>query len=318
MFKYDVLCVGSAVVDRFLTIDQPLNSVKLGDKILAKSLEIHTGGGGTNSAVALAKFGLKVRLFTKLGKDHEADFIESELKKYGIKTVCKCVSKHLTDSSTIISSTYDKDRVVYNYKSASQDLDFCHCPKSSFKPKWIYLASLVGKSFQTAKELAIYAHKKKIKLLFNPSLYLTKKGKKYLQEVLAVTDILVLNDREAQVLLNSKSNNIKYLLKELQSLGPKNVVITSGPKTVYGLYENVIYSLTPPKVKVANTLGAGDSFTSALLAGIMKGYSFEDALRLGQANSTSLIQKVGTKTGLLTEKEALRIMKKYRMKVKRY
>ena len=60
MFKYDVLCVGSATVDNFLTTEKSLKSIKLGDKVLVKGSEVHSGGGATNSAASLAKFGLKV------------------------------------------------------------------------------------------------------------------------------------------------------------------------------------------------------------------------------------------------------------------
>ena len=51
------------------------------------------------------------------------------------------------------------------------------------------------------------------------------------------------------------------------------------------------------------TAGAGDAFTAGFLAGIIKKNNFTDALRLGQANSTSIIQHIGAKGKLLNEKE---------------
>ena len=48
---------------------------------------------------------------------------------------------------------------------------------------------------------------------------------------------------------------------------------------------------------------------------MIKKYSFEDALKLGVANSLSVIQHVGTKNKLLNEREAKLMMKKYRLKV---
>ncbi|MBI2112477.1 carbohydrate kinase family protein [Candidatus Woesearchaeota archaeon] len=317
MFKYDVLCVGSATVDRFLTVNQSLRSIIPGDKILARNLEIHSGGGSTNSAVALAKLGLNVRVLTKLGHDHEGDFIEQELRKYKVKNICRTRAKKNTDSSTIIFSASDKDRIVYNYKGASQELLFHDLPRLYSRAKWFYLASLVGKSFTAISLLAEYAEKKHISILFNPSLYLATKGKKYLHPILRRTELLVLNKKEAQTLLNSQSSHQQFLLRSLHHLGPTTVVITDGPKTIYALHENSFYSVKPPTVKVAHTLGAGDAFTSGLLAGIVKGYSFEKALQLGVANSTSLIQRVGAKNGLLDEREALSMIKRYKMKVSR-
>lgn len=315
MQKYDVLCAGSAAVDHFLTLDVPLSSVKLGDKVLVYSLEVHTGGGATNSAVALSLLGLKVKILSKLGRDHDGDLIEKELNSYKIRNLCLHRSRERTNFSVILSSTKEKDRVIYAYKGASQDLHASDFKNSELQPGWIYLASLLGDSFQIAKVLARYARKKKIPLLFNPSLYLAKKGKNYLRPILAATAILVLNLEEARALSGRLKAEPVKLLKELHLFGPRTVVITNGPKEMFALHEDYVYSLHPPLVPVVHTAGAGDAFTSGLLAGIIKNYSFEDALRLGQVNSTSVIQHLGTKNKLLREKEALRMMHKYKIKV---
>ncbi|MBT3814746.1 carbohydrate kinase family protein [Candidatus Woesearchaeota archaeon] len=314
--RYDVLCVGSAVLDKFLTTDCSLKSVKLGDKVLVSHQEVHSGGGATNSAAALSKLGLKVKLLTKLGNDHDAEFILKELKQYKLKNICLKHSKKSTDFSTIISCPHkDRDRIIYVHKGASRDISTNDFNKSQLKAKWIYLASLMGKSFQTGKEIAQYAKKKKINLLFNPSLYLAKKGKRYLKSVLDATNILVLNKEEAQVLLSTQSGSHKKLLMGLHQLGPETVIISNGRKMLYTLHENNIYSTLPTDIKVTHTAGAGDAFTAGLLAGIIKKYDFEDALKLGIANSLSVIQSIGTKNGLLTEPEAKKLIKKYKIKV---
>ena len=313
--RYDVLCVGSATLDNFLTTESSLKSVKLGDKVLVSHMEKHSGGGATNSAAALSKLGLKVKLLSKLGNDHDAEFILNELQQYKLKNICLLSSKHNTDFSTIISSDKDRDRIIYVHKGASRDLSVNDFKKSKLKTKWIYLASLVGKSFQTGKVIADYAKKKKIKLFFNSSLYLAKKGKNYLKSVLEATTILVLNKKEAQTLLGTKKNSYKELLMRLYELGPEAIVITNGKKMIYAFHEDDFYSVLPTDIKVVHTAGSGDAFTSGLLAGIIKKYKFEDALKLGVANSLSVIQHVGTKNKLLTEGEAKQMMKKYRLKV---
>ncbi len=66
--------------------------------------------------------------------------------------------------------------------------------------------------------------------------------------------------------------------------------------------------LFPQHVRVVDATGAGDAFNSGLLAGIIKKYTFEDCLRLANANAVSVIQALGAKTNLLTEKLALAAM----------
>jgi len=315
--RYDVLCIGSAVVDHFLTIQERMEDVRLGDKILVKHVEVHSGGGATNSAAALSKLGLKVKMLTKMGQDKEADFIVKEMKSYHVKNISLHHSKKATDFSTLINSSKEKDRIIYAYKGSSNDLTIRDFKKSQLKARWIYLASLMGKSLQTAKEIAKFAREKRINLLFNPSLYLAEKGKTFLREILKATTILVLNKEEAQALLKSKSSDYKVLLLKLQELGPEIVVITNGAKELYAYHQGEIYSALPPNVKVVHSAGSGDSFTSGLLAGMIKKYSFEDSLRLGLVNSISVIQHIGTKNKLLTEKEAKELMNKYKIKVKK-
>jgi len=238
--KYDVLCIGSATVDNFLTTDCSLKSVKLGDKVLVKATEKHSGGGATNSAAALSKLGLKVKLLSKLGNDHDAEFIIKELQQYKLKNVCLHHSKHNTDFSVVISCPHkDKDRIIYAHKGASSNLSLNDFKISQLRAKWIYMASLMGQSFQTAKKIAQYAKQNKINLLFNPSLYLAKKGRNYLKSVLEATTILVLNKEEAQSLLKNKTNSFKKLLLELKKLGPETVIITNGAKKCYALSENI-------------------------------------------------------------------------------
>ena len=310
-----ILCVGSATLDQFLTIEQPLSKIKLGDKVLVKSLETHSGGGATNSAAALSKLGLKVKVLTKLGADHAAEFILKELKEYRIKNLCRHHSHKQTDQAVILHSLAEKDRIILVHKGASEDLGWEDFSKLFLRVKWIYLASLLGKSFQTAKEIAAYAQKRKINILFNPSLYLAQKGKKGLKLILEVSTLLVLNLEEAQALLNTKSINPKELLRNLSNCGPQTVVITNAEKKIYALDQSQFYSVFPPRVKIVHTAGAGDAFTSGLLAGMIKEYSFEDALRMGLVNAAAVIQGLGTKNHLLTEKEALAQIKKYKIKV---
>ncbi len=312
MFKYDVLCVGSATVDHFLTIKEPFSSLRLGDKIIVKDSEYHTGGGAGNSAAALAKMGLKVKTLTKLGNDHHAEFILKELKQLKIKNICKHRSNKSTDFSTLIHSLQEKDRVILVHKGASAELNKADFSKRKLRAHWIYLATLWGKSFSVAEELADYAREKNKKMLFNPSLYLAEKGIPYLKKVLRATTCLVLNKEEAQALLKVKKSSTE-MINLLQRLGPKIVIITDGPRKLYAGNGADKYSLNPPDISVVHTAGAGDAFTSGFLAGIIKKKSFADALCLGQANSSSVIQMIGTKSGLLSEKEALMFIKKYKI-----
>lgn len=316
--KYDVLCIGSATVDSFLNVETSFAKIKLGDKVIVSAIEKHSGGGATNSAVALAKFGLKVKVLTKLGNDHDGEFIAQELKSHKIDNICQHHSNKHTDTAVILDYIKEKDRVIYVHKGASENLTGHDFKLSQLNTKWIYLATLMKTSFKTGEIISKYASKHKIPLLFNPSLYLAQKGKAELKPILSATKMLVLNLEEARALLKDKTSSVEKLLQELHQLGPETVVITNGPKRLYAYHKNYIHSLFPPKVKVVHTAGAGDAFTAALLGAMIKKYSFEEGLRIGQANASSVIQAVGVKHKLLSEKEAIKMAEKHRLKVEKY
>lgn len=308
----DVITIGSATVDHFMTIEQPFSSIRAGDKILIKDAHTYSGGSASNAAAALSMLGLKVKMLAKLGDDHDAEFILQEMKQYQVEYICLHQSKHHTDFSTIMSSTKEKDRIIYTFKEASRDLEKNDFKQQDLAASWLYLGSLMGKSFQVGKEIV---RNTKSLVLFNPSLYLARQGKNYLKPILSRTTILVLNLEEAQAVLKVKSGKIEALLRGLHQLGPETVIITNGEKSVHALQRDIMYSLIPPKVKIIHTAGAGDAFTAGFLAGLIKKYSFEDALRLGQVNASSVIQHIGCKNTLLNEKEAIKMMKRYNIKI---
>lgn len=316
LWKYDVITIGSATVDRILTMKGEFSSVKLGDKILLEAVDKFSGGGATNTAAAFSTLGLKTAMITKVGDDEEGDFIEKEMRMdYGVKNLCQNRSHKKTDLAFIITSLKEKDRVIFVQKGASQELRGMDFRKSSLRSKWIYLSTLVGNSFSTAKEIAEIAQRKKINLLFNPSLYLAKKGKRYLLPVLKKCNVLVCNLEEAQALLGVKSNDMLKLLRGIQKLGPLRVIITNSIKRLHAIDGDLLYNYVPPNSPRQSTTGAGDAFTAGFLAGIIKGKSFKESLQVGQMNATSVIQYAGAKNKLLTFAEVSRELKKYPFRI---
>ncbi len=312
---YDVITIGSATIDVFADIEPKFKQINLGDKVLINNIEFQTGGGGINPAVALSRMSLNTAFLGKLGHDHNAFKILHELKKENVKVIETSPSKKRTSYSVIVSSKKEKDRVLFTYKGASDNLRYDEIKKSELNTRWIYLATMLKRSFKTAKKIARYSKENNIDLLFNPSTYLAKQGKRKLKPILDAASIIILNKSEAGLLLKSKSNQIKSLAKSLYKLGPRIVVITEGSKGVAAYDGSEFYSLPAYKVKVKNTTGAGDAFASGFLAGLIHENDIPHALKLGNANSASVVQYFGTKNKLLTYNQAKKFINKRKEKV---
>ncbi len=323
---YDIITVGSATVDVFAHTKSELIKIKTssseedliaypsGSKILIKELRFTIGGGGTNSAVSLARLGHKVAYLGSLGNDENGRRILDLLKKEKLDFI-GVLSKEITGYSIILDSI-EHDRTILTYKGANDKLKFSGINLKKLKTRWFYFSSMISESFKTLEKLAEFAEKNKIKIAFNPSTYLAEKGKNYLKKILIRTTILILNNEEASLLVGK--NNIKTTLKKLYELGPRIVVITNGKKPIHAYDGKNIYALMPNKIKVIESTGAGDAFASSFLSGIIKKNDVKFALKMGLANSESVITHPGAKNRLLNYKEILKVIKKRHAKIKKF
>ena len=94
---FDIVTFGSAVIDTFVhtEVAEKKNFIyyPVGGKILIKDLTFSTGGGGTNTAVAFARLGLKTGCICKVGEDANGKMILSLLKDENIKFIGKVDQK---------------------------------------------------------------------------------------------------------------------------------------------------------------------------------------------------------------------------------
>ena len=323
---YDVITVGSATVDALARTEfcEMIHDKKnkeciaypVGAKILMEELVLTIGGGGTNSAVSLARLGHKVAFVGKIGSKYNSNRVIHQLKKEKVNTSLIIRSKTGRTGYSIVLDSKKHDRTILAFRGSNNDLGFNEINLKKMKTKWFYFSSLLGKSYKTLEKIANYASKNNIKITFNISSYLAKKGKKYLKNILRKTNILVLNKDEAHILIGK--GRIEVLLKNLNKLGPEIVAITDGKNGVYVYNNNTIYFGKPNNIKIVETTGAGDAFASSFLCGIMRKNDIEFAMKLGMTNAESVIQYHGAKEKLLTYNEALKVMKRRPIKVKIY
>lgn len=320
---YDVITVGSATVDALVRTEfsemvhgqhkEECIAYPVGAKILMKELILTVGGGGTNSAVSLSRLGHKVAFLGKIGLKENSRRVVNQLRKENVDISLIIRSKTGRTGYSIVLDSKKHDRTILIFRGSNNDLRFNEISLNKLKTKWFYFSSMIGTSFKTLEKIASYAAKNNIKISFNISSYLAKKGKKHLKSILKKTNSLVLNKEEAELLVGK--GDIKNIFKKINMLGPKTIAITDGSKGVYVHEKGHIYHGKSHNIAVIETTGAGDAFASSFLSGIMRKNDIEFALKLGITNAESVIQHHGAKEKLLKYNEALKIMKKKPIKV---
>lgn len=318
---YDVITVGSSTVDvfaktKFSELIKIIDSkgetdflaYPTGAKILIEELNFTTGGGATNTAVALARLGHKAACISKMGCGANAEKIKNHLKREGVDTHLLVQDKKGRTGFSIVLDSLEHDRTILAFKGSNNDLKFSELKLNKIKTKWFYFSTMMGDAFKTTEKLAKFAEKKGIKVAFNASSYLAEKGISYCREILERADIFVLNKEEAASM--TKKDKIEDMLKSLAKLA-KIAVITDSKRAAYVYDREYMYTIKSNKIKVIETTGAGDAFACTFLSGIIKKNNIEFALKLARANAESVIQYHGAKNKLLTYKEALRAIKRY-------
>ena len=129
---YDVITVGSATIDVFVRTElsemlkgknkEQCIAYPLGSKILINELILTTGGGGTNSAVALARLGHKVAFIGKIGSKDNSMRIINELKKEKVATSLIVSSKNSRSGYSVILDSTGYDHTILVFRGSNNDL----------------------------------------------------------------------------------------------------------------------------------------------------------------------------------------------------
>lgn len=308
-----IVSIGAAVQDVFLQgkIFKPQNEdgklveeFELGAKNEIEGVTISTGGGATNASVTFARLGFRSSFMGRLGNDIAGRVVLEDLSDEKVNTKLVWYSDKLgTGYSTLLLSP-SGERTILTYRGASAEYALTPKHFQNVKPKWFYVSSLSG-DIKALELIVTYAAKNDIKIAVNPGkgeLARSSQFKKLLDHI----TILSINKEEMESLFGTA--DLYTLLKKANQKVPY-VVVTDGPKGSYVIDGKAIYKAGMYEdVKVIDRAGAGDAFCSGFVAMIASGESVEKAITYGSANSTSVVGKIGAKTGILKSAAGLHSM----------
>lgn len=302
---FDVITFGSATLDVFLRSpgmevetggDGKDICVRYGAKLEVNEIHFESGGGGTNSAVTFARQGLKTASVVQVGDDFAGYKISADLTKEGISTELINVQKDThTDYSTVLWAP-DGGRTILIYRGPTK-LEMGNVPWDKLEAPWFYVSSLEG-NLEIVKRLVGLNRK----IAWNPGSRELKQKEELLTLLPRITQFNVNKEEMEQLLAGGRPTDIGELLKLARELPCEFVVITDDRRGAYlwdkkslTWWHSGIFEKSPR----LETLGAGDSFGSALVTGLIKNWSFEETLYFAAANSSSVVAQVGAKKGIL-------------------
>lgn len=275
---------------------------KLGAKITVDNVVFSTGGGATNAAVTFARQGHESSFVGKLGHDSASHSVIEELDKENVDTSGVIYHPSLgTQYSTVLLAD-NGERTILVYRGAANSHEVSDYENYDFSGiDWIYVSSFGGAldAFDTVISRAKQAG---AKVMINPGdAELSQVDK--LRPMLEDVDILSVNKEEMRQIVHGETSEelvrhgLNYCSTIIVSDGPNGVVASDGKTIVKaGMYEDV---------PVLDRTGAGDAFGSGFLSQWAKGVNLKDSIIFASANSTSVVQKIGAKSGILYEGASL-------------
>jgi len=305
---FDMIAVGDTTQDIFLGMSDASVQCDINDKncricfdyadkiAVDTKTDVPAVGNAANHAIGIARLGLRAAIYTVIGDDVQGHLAADVFHENGV------------DPRYV---TYDKENgtnfsAVINYKGERTILVY-HEPRKYVVPalestRWMYLTSASGDGVHALHEQvgAWLDDNPEVKLAFNPGTHQMHLGKDKLLPLLQRTDALFLNREESAEVMGVETTDVKELMAMYHDIGVKMMIMTDGPEGSYVSDGETIWYLPIYDGPVIERTGAGDSYGSGFLAAVLLGKPTNEAMLWGNANSTSVVQKIGAREGLQT------------------
>jgi fructokinase len=258
-----ILCCGEALID-FL----PRKTVDGAD-----AYQPFCGGSIYNTAIALGRLGVPVGLFTGLSEDFFGDMLREGLaaSKVSLKFI-----KTAARPSTLAFVKLSGGHARYSFfddNSAGRMLTKRDLPRLDGKVQALHFGSisLIPEPGGSALEalMAREAGKRVISLDPNIRPGQIKDRRAHLarlKRLIAMVDVLKLSDEDVRWMTGK--DDIDAAARVWLRLGAGMVLITRGEKGVAAYTPSTRIVRPAGKVKVADTVGAGDTFTAGFLCAL--------------------------------------------------
>lgn len=265
------------------------------------------GGKGANQAVAAARLGGDVSFVTSIGNDSIGDELLKHFGQEGID--CSAVLRTPDVSTGIALIVIDnKGENIITVNPGANALLTCE-RIAAVRELIAGVDAVVMQAeipYSSVKCAAQIAREAGVPVIYNPAPVCDVDD-----EMMALTDVMILNQTEASIISGSESfaESAQRLLKR----GVKNVVITLGSKGAYFACANGTSATIPSfKVKAIDTVGAGDTFCGAFAVAYASRNTVDlESLRFASAAAAISVTRNGAQPSIPSIEETLSFISRH-------
>ncbi|NLF05971.1 MAG: carbohydrate kinase [Actinomycetales bacterium] len=232
------------------------------------SVESHPGGSPLNVAIGLARLGREAHLLTWFADDDGGTALRSHLAGSGVHVASGSDGAQRTTTATATldehgAATYEFD-VDWQLPGAPVSLD----------PVVVHTGSIAAvlEPGASAVLALVQAHRESASVTYDPNMRPALMGSpaqaaQRVEPMLEVADVIKVSDEDLE--WYAPGRDLVEVAREWASRGPAVVVVTLGGSGAFAVTSSGLrVDVVAPKVDVADTVGAGDSFMGGLVDGL--------------------------------------------------
>ena len=233
------------------------------------------GGAPGNTAIGLAKLGIKVGYVGKVGNDSFGEFLINTLQRNGVDTTGVIKDNYKRTTLAFVSLTETGERDFTFYRGAHEQISPENVREDIINQAKVFhfgsLLQINQPSKEATEECLKIAEKNGMFISYDPNYRDSLWGDKNLavEAILSTiprVSLLKINEEEMEFLTGTKNPK-----RAVELLPVKNqlVVVTLGEKGCYYHYNGISNYVNGFKMDVVDTTGAGDAFNAGGLYGLL-------------------------------------------------
>ncbi|MGO4524098.1 ribokinase [Microvirga sp. 2MCAF35] len=276
-----------------------------GETVLSRRADSFFGGKGANQAVAAARVShggpLRVAMVGAIGNDPFGKACLKNLEENGVDVG----AIRMTDEPTgcaFITVDETGENAITVASGANMALRAADLPKNLLTAATVLVLQMEV-SIADSLEVAARARRAGVKVVWNFAPVPAVKERSAVAELLAVTDVLVVNEHEALAIADmvgepSGDDYLKAGSAISQSFGP-TCIVTAGSRGAYAITpDSARTHATARPITPVDTTGAGDTFVGVLANGLAEGLEIGRAMERACAAASLSCLTAGAQAGM--------------------
>ncbi|KOY60915.1 ribokinase [Photorhabdus heterorhabditis] len=287
--------VGSINADHILNLE---SFPRPGETVIGKQYQIAFGGKGANQAVAASRSGADITFIACVGQDDIGSRICQQLAMDNIKiSSIEAIEGETTGVALILVNQQGENVIGINAgANAALTPEYFHRYQNIIKEADALLIQLES-PLETVQLAAETAKQNNTKVILNPA-----PAQKLSDQLLSLVDIITPNETEAEYLtgITVKDNSdAEKAAQVLHSKGIETVIITLGSRGAWLSEKGQNGKHVPGlKVKVVDTIAAGDTFNGALVTALLEGKEMLSAVRFAHSAAAIAVTRQGAQPSI--------------------